>query len=298
MITLYSGTPGSGKSLHLAREVSKYLKTYKKAVIANFPINMEHVTKQGRRKAASFHYWKNKDLTVSRLVAYAKDNHTAGKEGQTLLVIDEAGIMFNARDYGTSDRTSWIEFFMTHRHYGFNIILVAQNDRLIDRQIRAFIEYDVKHRKANNFKTIGLLLSLFQIPLFVAVRYWYGMRERCDAEFFCYRKRDAKLYDTMMLFSEDDFGDSIGAEAQSVLDDEEQVVEVVNEHPDELNPAAVATVADGDTAPAEGTHPRPGQRQPTLMRRVWQFVNKPIVIQNRTVQLDADEQNELQDQGM
>jgi len=235
MITLYSGTPGSGKSLHLAREVSKHLITYKKAVIANFPINMEHVTKKGKKKCAEFVYLKNKDLTVQYLVKYAKENHTAGKEGQTLLVIDEAGIMFNSRDYGSSSRMHWIEFLMTHRHYGFNIILVAQNDRLIDRQIRAFIEYDVKHRKANNFKTIGLLLSLFQIPLFVAIRYWYGMRERCDSEFFRYRKRDSMLYDTMMLFSDDDFGDSIGIE---------------NIEP-QITPETAAA-ADGAPASAEG----------------------------------------------
>jgi hypothetical protein len=212
MITLYSGSPGSGKSLHLAREVRDELVIRKKTVIANFPINMDYITRKGKRKSGEFFYLPNDQLTVDYLKNHAKQNHKAGKEGQTLVVIDEAGVMFNSRDYGCFDRKAWINFFMTHRHYGYNVILVSQVDRLIDRQIRAFIEYDIIHRKANNFRFIGLLLTMFRIPLFIAVTTWYGIREKCGAEFFRFRKNDAKLYDTMMLFGGDQHGDSVGAE--------------------------------------------------------------------------------------
>ena len=286
MITLYSGTPGSGKSLHLAREVSKHLKVYKRAVIANFPINMELVAKDGKRKVGDFIYLPNHEITVDYLRKYAKEHHRIGREGQTLIVIDEAGIMFNTRDYGNFDRKGWIQFFMTHRHYGFNVILVAQNDRLIDRQIRAFIEFDVKHRKANNYKTIGLILSLLRIPVFVAITYWYGMRERCYSEFFRYRKRDSRLYDTMMLFSDDDFGNSIGM----VANEEEQ--NISDDQQDESHPVAVATVADGDTALAEGPPSRPGRLRSGRLKRVWEFLNKPILIRR------IDDKNEIQDQGL
>jgi KaiC/GvpD/RAD55 family RecA-like ATPase len=213
MITLYSGSPGSGKSLHLAREVRDELIIRKKTVIANFPINMEYITRMGKRKSGDFYYLPNDQLTVDYLVSHAKQYHKAGKEGQTLVVIDEAGVMFNSRDYGCFDRKSWVNFFMTHRHYGFNVILVSQVDRLIDRQIRAFIEYDIIHRKANNFKLIGLLLTMFRIPLFVAVTTWYGIREKCGSELFRFRKSDAKLYDTMMLFGSGQHGESVGSEA-------------------------------------------------------------------------------------
>jgi hypothetical protein len=39
---------------------------------------------------------------------------------------------------------------------------------------------------------------------------WYGLREKCGAEFFRFRKKDAKLYDTMMLFGGDAHGQKIG----------------------------------------------------------------------------------------
>lgn len=210
MINLYSGTPGSGKSLHLARVVSDALRIHKDTVIANFPINLDVVSKKGKKKIGKFIYLPNDKLTVPYLIEHAQKHHKVGKEGQTLLVIDEAGIMFNSRDYGSFDRKAWINFFMTHRHYGYNVILVSQFDRMIDRQIRAFIEYEVKHRKANNFGWIGFILTLLHIPFFVAVTTWYGLREKTGTDFFRYRKRDSKLYDTMMLFGGDQHGKKIG----------------------------------------------------------------------------------------
>ena len=39
MIYLYSGTPGSGKSLHTARDIRDALRLRKMPVIANFDIN-------------------------------------------------------------------------------------------------------------------------------------------------------------------------------------------------------------------------------------------------------------------
>jgi zona occludens toxin (predicted ATPase) len=235
MITLYSGTPGSGKSLHVNREIMKILRSRKKAVISNSPVNMDVISRKGRRRTGEFVYLTNDKLTVDYLIGHAKKHHKVGREGQTLVVIDEAAIMFNARDYASFDRKAWLNFFMTHRHYGYNVIMVAQSARQIDRQIRDLIEYEVKHRKANNFKAIGLLFTLFGIPLFVAVTYWYGINEKCGAEFFRYRKKDGKMYDTMMLFGGEDHGDRIG--------ETKEVPEEIETGPD----------GDGVPAPAGGS---------------------------------------------
>ena len=206
MITYYSGTGGSGKSLHMAREARDQLVIRRKSVIANFPLNMDVVTRGGKKKAGEYIYLRNDQLTVKYLVDHARKYHKSSREGQTLVIIDEAAMMFNSRDYGRPDRKEWINFFLTHRHYGYNFIMASPFDRLIDRQIRSLFEYEVKHRKINNFKFIGFLLTILRIPTFCAVTYWYGVRERCGAEFFRYRKRDGMLYDTMMLFGGDEHG--------------------------------------------------------------------------------------------
>ena len=53
MIYFYSGTPGSGKSLHVARDImSKLRRKEKNNVICNFPINTDLV--DGKRKNKLF----------------------------------------------------------------------------------------------------------------------------------------------------------------------------------------------------------------------------------------------------
>lgn len=202
MIWLYSGTPGSGKSLHMARDILHKLRR-KQNVIANFPINMELVQKGifglGKRKTGLFTYIDNSELTVKYLAEYAFKNHKQGKEGQTLLCIDECQVIYNAREFNNKERLEWVKFYSQHRKLGYNVILVSQNDRMIDRQIRCLIEYDIKHRKANSFGTIGMLIP---IPLFAAVTYWYGVKEKCGVEFFTYNKKYAKLYDSYAVFDE------------------------------------------------------------------------------------------------
>ena len=200
MIYLYSGTPGSGKSLHVARVIKNTL-MMNKPVIANIPININ----TGRCKHAErFMYVADEALTPVALVeysqAYFKDKPV--KEGQILLIIDEAQRLFNARDWGKSDRTGWNTFFQLHRHYGYDIILVAQFDRMLDRQVRSVIEYEQIHRKVSNYGWRGWLLCAMMVSpvLFVSVKMWYPMKERVGSEFFRYSKRLGRMYDTFMTF--------------------------------------------------------------------------------------------------
>lgn len=198
MIYFYSGTPGSGKSLHVARDIYFRLNRNKKYpnVIANFMINEKMI----KNKKARFIYKDNSELTVEFLINYALENHKIGVENQTLVVVDECSVLWNSRSWmKDKDRMEWLKFFVQHRKFGYNFILIAQTDRQIDRQIRSIFEYEVKHRRVNNFK-IGQLLP---VPIFAAVTYWYGVNERLGVEFFAYRKKWGKFYDSYGTFELD-----------------------------------------------------------------------------------------------
>ena len=68
MIYLYSGTPGSGKSLHTARVIYYSLKRGC-PVIANFSINLDKI----KGKKSEFVEKDNSDLTPSFLIEYARN---------------------------------------------------------------------------------------------------------------------------------------------------------------------------------------------------------------------------------
>ena len=196
MIYLYSGTPGSGKSLNCVRDIVNKLKNGGN-VIANFPIKIDLIKTKKGKQLGKFIYKENKDLTVKFLTEFALKNHVKGKEAQTLLVIDEAQALFNPRDFRDKSRKEYNYFFSVHRHLGYNVILITQNDRLLDKQIRCLLEYEIKHRKINNFKLIGKMLPF---TTFACVTYWYGVREKVEVNFFSYSKKISALYDSYALF--------------------------------------------------------------------------------------------------
>ena len=84
-------------------------------------------------------------------------------EDSILLIIDEAQMLFNPRDWNAKDRIEWLKFFQVHRHFGFSIILVSQSDMMLDKQIRALIEYEEIHRKVSNYGIRGYLLMLLML---------------------------------------------------------------------------------------------------------------------------------------
>lgn len=187
-IWLYSGTPGSGKSFHATKDIyTKLKKKTKNKVIANFAFDTH---------SPNFTYKDNSEITVDFLVDYACKNHEFGVEGQTLVVIDEAGTLFNCRDWGTNSkkRMDWIKFFSQHRKFGYNFILIAQFDKMIDRQIRMLIEYEVTHMKINNF------FMFLPLTAFLAVEHWYGQKMKTNHQVILYQKKIAKMYNSYQMF--------------------------------------------------------------------------------------------------
>lgn len=199
-IWLYTGTPGSGKSFHAAKDIVSRLKR-PGGLIANFPINEDFVP--AKRRKSHVEYWDNSELNARRLVEYALEHHKMGVEGQTMVIIDECQIIFNCRDFGRKDRGAWVTLFSQHRKLGFNFILITQNDRMLDKQIRALVETEVRHRKLNNYGVGGMLLSLTRMTWFIAIEYWYGGNKlMLGKELFAYRKKYSKVYDSYKLFTD------------------------------------------------------------------------------------------------
>lgn len=195
-IFLMTGTPGSGKSLHMAAILKWRLKR-KLPTICNFEI-------AGANRLHGFACIENDDLTCEYLEDFARD-YFADKnfrEGAIKLYIDECQLLFNARTWNDAKRKDWIKFFTQHRKLGYDVYLIAQFDTMIDKQLRALIEYEIKHRKLNNYGWVGRIASLLVLgrPVVVAVTYWYPMKQRISSEWIIGRKGLFKIYDTSKIF--------------------------------------------------------------------------------------------------
>lgn len=226
MIYFYTGTPGSGKSLHMASEI--YDAMWKgQNVIANFAINEDyfkdakHPERLGKFIYVSNREWLTNGYTdrvtvnpadggrlkgvipqghytyLDGLYSYALQFHKRNKKGlieehQTLLVLDECQELFNNRNWAKSDRLDWIAFFREHRKYGYDVYLISQDDKVIDKQVRNLLQYKVEHRSVKNYKLAGRLLAFLRGgELFVWILSNYqirGKEARICSEFFTGKK--------------------------------------------------------------------------------------------------------------
>jgi zona occludens toxin (predicted ATPase) len=200
-IYLYSGTPGSGKSLHATRDIRDKLRYAKNPVVANYNLS------QNVKGRENFHYYSNDEMTPEVLQAVSRDwfsNHRF-KEDAILLVLDECQLLFNSRDWGKHDRMDWLEFFSQHRKFGYKVIFIAQFDRMVDRQIRSLIEYEYIHRRLGNFGIKGKIMTLFTVgELFVCVKRFYPLKERVGVECFKAHRSIFRMYDSYATFGQTD----------------------------------------------------------------------------------------------
>lgn len=204
-IECFTGVPGSGKSYHTARVIYDALRAGRN-VISNLNINTSIIhPKSDKKPLGEFIYVPNAQWLESGIYEsskmggrfpssvysyiYGLENfalqfHRRNKKGQmmehqTLLILDECQTIFNPRSWNRKDRLSWIEFFTVHRHYGFDVILITQNDKMIDKQIRGVIESQVLHRNVSKYKWLGKLLAMpFGGNLFVCIKSMYGMSKK------------------------------------------------------------------------------------------------------------------------
>ena len=198
-IFLYSGTPGSGKSLHSAKDIIDWAKKGK-PILTNFAVDLSRYPK------ANYSYVDDNDLTPGFLVEFSRNffgerKLTKKDEDTILLVVDECQLVFNSRDYQRRDRKTWIKFFSTHRHLGYRVILIAQMDKMLDKQIRGLVEYEFIHRKLSNFGKLGKVISFLSGgEIFTAVQMWYPLKLKIGSSMFRAKKRYFSIYDSYGSF--------------------------------------------------------------------------------------------------
>lgn len=204
-IYIYTGTPGSGKSLHAAYDVRQVLNRFdNRPVLANFELNPQARV----RHPENFYYIGNDVLSPDKIIDFADAYWSAPdaipfREEWLLVVLDEVQLALNSREWNKNmtARMEWLSLMSQSRKYGLKIILIAQADKMVDNQIRMLLEYEVKHRKLSNFGLVGWLVGmLFFGRLFLWVTTYYSMGEVLERSWYVGRRRDMEIYDSYKRF--------------------------------------------------------------------------------------------------
>lgn len=199
MIEQYTGTIGSGKSYHALEKIVEAL-SKGKYVISNFPLTFSDGQIR-RGYAERYMYIPDDHLMgsegVIRLFKISMEYfYHNEKESQCLVVIDESGNYFSPLDTGKPEQRLWEKFFTLSRKLGYDFLLISQTDKQVNKTIRACVEYEVKHRKANRVFPFKYL----PFTIFMYITYWKQTKERLGSESSIFVKRFSSMFNTMKLF--------------------------------------------------------------------------------------------------
>jgi zona occludens toxin len=147
MIIIYEGVPGSGKSYDAIRVILHNLKL-KRKIYTNIdgielPECQEYIAQQS-------------DMTrveLSELLEFIPrqkiQNFYDYVDDGSLIVIDEAQLFFNSRDFSKQHNREFADWSSTHRHKGFDVILITQRAERIDTAVRSLCDFRYRYRKLN-----------------------------------------------------------------------------------------------------------------------------------------------------
>ncbi len=139
-----------------------------------------------------------------------------GKQAKTreewgLLVIDEASLYFNAREFRSNRNTDYIQLFINVRKLKIKVFLMTHCPEDIDKQIRGKIDAVTYCRNMQKRRFLGFPLEIFyKTPKFrtqsivIGDGAFKGMIE--DKQTYSLDLTTCDLFDTFQLFKDDELG--------------------------------------------------------------------------------------------
>ncbi len=227
MITIQQGSPGSGKSAVATALALRHIKRGG-VVAANFSLidgwsdvlahqhPLSKITDSFRYSKSASYF--QRFLYVDSMSAIRSINPRAlsvdlykddGKysEGNGLLIIDEAQLVFNSRKW--EKNFDWITFFTQHRKLGWDVILIAHSAEMIDSQIRPLAEYASTFRNLQKVRIPVIGLPVAPCPAFMVITRYAGLGAGANSIHSRQLLRlplwAANLYDSLMVFNPDNW---------------------------------------------------------------------------------------------
>ena len=172
MIIGFAGTPGSGKTYEAVKKITDNLQMGR-VVYTNIdgmsdPECLEMIKS----------YCGLSDLALCLQLHFLRDDQLADfwmhiKPG-CLVVLDEVQKVFSSREWQTAKNNQFASWASTHRHNGFDVVLITQAVERIDSAVRAHEQAIFRCYKsyvAKDVKELGVMqhVNVLKHPVFFAI---------------------------------------------------------------------------------------------------------------------------------
>ena len=181
MIEVYEGRLGGGKTYHAVRRMCEYIAAGG-CVCSNIMLNMDPV-KAFLRSRYDWEYQKGQFIYLEDGQINQFYKHTPpGIDGTpSLVVIDEAHIWLNARDWANVLREMLI-FLSQSRKCFTDIIFISQSALNLDKQIMRLVQYIWRFRDLKKLKISALGIG-WPLNQFLVAQYDYDGKTILDKRF-------------------------------------------------------------------------------------------------------------------
>ena len=155
-----TGKLGGGKSLISVAQIQDRLRRGC-PVATNLDIKLHNMF---NRKAKNVRLTRLPDKPkASDLYALGSGNSSYDESKNGLIVLDECGTWFNARDWNDKDRKPLLEWLLYARKLGWDIIFLVQDISMIDKQARKSVSEHVGYCRRVDKMSIPVLDGLWKL---------------------------------------------------------------------------------------------------------------------------------------
>nr|WP_321467274.1 zonular occludens toxin domain-containing protein [uncultured Desulfobulbus sp.] len=147
MIIGFTGTPGSGKTYEAVKKILDNIRM-NRVVYTNIdgifdPECVEMIKT----------YCNLSDLAFTRLLRPIESDQIEKfwmhVEPGALVILDEIHKWFSNRDWQAEKNKQFGYWASTHRHHGYDVVLITQNIERVDAAVRSLLEWNYVYRKVN-----------------------------------------------------------------------------------------------------------------------------------------------------
>ena len=149
MIIGFAGTPGSGKTYEAVQKILDNL-VMGRTVYTNIDGLADPECLEMIKTCCGL-----SDLAITRQLHFLEQTQLEDFwmhiEPGCLVVLDEVQKIFSSREWQTTKNNQFASWASTHRHNGFDVVLITQKVERIDSAVRSLLEWTYVFRKVNFF---------------------------------------------------------------------------------------------------------------------------------------------------
>ena len=147
MIIGFTGTPGSGKTYEAVEKILHNLMKGK-VIYTNIDGMFDPECQEMIKSVCNL-----SDLALTIQLRQLEPDQIADFwmhiEPRCLVVLDEIHKWFSNRDWNDPKNKQFGYWASTHRHYGYDVVLITQNIERVDAAVRSLLEWNYVYRKVN-----------------------------------------------------------------------------------------------------------------------------------------------------